>query len=56
VKHYKSDEGVEHVDIDQTLTGGIPASSENRILDGVERKKEDELFGSVGKYQTELNA
>jgi hypothetical protein len=48
VKHYKDDGGVEHIDIDQTVTGGIPGTSEDRILDWVERHKEDGLFGFVG--------
>jgi hypothetical protein len=33
IKHYKDDEGVEHIDIEQTLTGGITASPEYRTLD-----------------------
>jgi hypothetical protein len=33
VKHYKDDEGVEHIDIDQALTGGIGGSTELRSLD-----------------------
>jgi len=45
-KHYKDDDGVEHVDIDQTLSG-IPASSENRTLDWTVREKEDPTFGHV---------
>lgn len=32
VKHYKDSEGVEHIDIDQTLTGGIKGTTENRVL------------------------
>lgn len=27
VKHYKDDENLEHIDIDQTLTGGIKGKS-----------------------------
>jgi len=46
VKHYKEGE-IEHIDIDQTITGGIPGTSENRTLDWVERHKEDGLFGFV---------
>jgi hypothetical protein len=48
VNHFKDDEGVEHIDIAQTLTGGIPGTSENRTLDWVERHKEDSIFGYVG--------
>lgn len=49
VKHTKDDAGVEHINIDQTLTGGIPGTSENRILDWEERHKEDGIFGFVGE-------
>lgn len=47
VKHFKDDNQTEHIDIDQTLTGGIPGTSENRTLDWIERHKEDDLFGHV---------
>ncbi|KAJ7092578.1 hypothetical protein C8R44DRAFT_891035 [Mycena epipterygia] len=47
IKHYKDDGGVEHVDIDQTLTGGIPGTREERILSWTERENEDHLFGAV---------
>ncbi|KAJ7076569.1 hypothetical protein B0H15DRAFT_593587 [Mycena belliarum] len=47
VKHYKDADGVEHVDIDQTITGGIPGTREERTLDWTERPHEDSLFGAV---------
>jgi len=47
VKHYKDDDGVEHIDIDQTITGGIPGTSEERTLTWQERENEDHVFGSV---------
>lgn len=47
LKHYKDDAGVEHIDIDQTITGGIPASSEIRTLDWAPRDIEDTNFGHV---------
>ncbi|KAJ7596885.1 hypothetical protein C8J56DRAFT_918572 [Mycena floridula] len=47
IKHYKDDAGVEHIDIDQTLTGGIPGTREERQLDGQMRNKDDSLFGPV---------
>ncbi|KAF8917693.1 hypothetical protein CPB85DRAFT_179349 [Mucidula mucida] len=47
IKHYKDDEGIEHVDIDQKLTGGIPGTTENRTLIWKERHNEDHLFGPV---------
>lgn len=45
VKHYKTDDGVEAIDIRQTLTGGIEGTQENRTLDWVERAHEDKVFG-----------
>jgi hypothetical protein len=47
VKHYKDDAGVEHIDIDQTLTGGIPGTTETRTLSWTERHNEDHIFGAV---------
>ncbi|KAF5375135.1 hypothetical protein D9758_000419 [Tetrapyrgos nigripes] len=47
VNHYKDDNGVDHIDIDQTMTGGIPGNSERRTLDWTERENNDPLFGHV---------
>ncbi|KAF8640776.1 hypothetical protein AX17_000426 [Amanita inopinata Kibby_2008] len=47
IKHYKDDDGIEHIDIDQTLTGGIPGTTEIRVLTWTERPHEDHLFGAV---------
>lgn len=33
IKQYRDDDGVEHIDIVQTLTGGIKGTTENRTLD-----------------------
>jgi hypothetical protein len=52
VKHTKDDGGVEHIDIDQTITGGIPGTSEDRTLDWAERHKKDGLFGFIGQQST----
>ena len=46
IRHYKGDDGVERIDIDQTLKG-IPGTSENRILDWTFRENDDYIFGSV---------
>jgi hypothetical protein len=46
IRHYKDDGGIEHIDIDQTLTG-IPGTSEYRTLDWTLREHEDYLFGPV---------
>ncbi|KAJ3530261.1 hypothetical protein NMY22_g8646 [Coprinellus aureogranulatus] len=44
-KHFIDDKGVEHFDIDNHLTGGIPGSQEKRPVDGVERPRSDMHFG-----------
>lgn len=46
INHYKADDGEEHIDIVQTLTGGF-TSTENRTLWWKERKLEDRIFGAV---------
>lgn len=46
VKHFTED-GAEHIDIEQTLTGGIKGTNEHRILDWTERSHEDHVFGPV---------
>ena len=48
IKHYKDKNGVESIDIKQTLTGGIEGTQENRTLDWVERPHEDKIFGKSG--------
>ncbi|RPD64978.1 hypothetical protein L226DRAFT_541575 [Lentinus tigrinus ALCF2SS1-7] len=47
VKHYKEDDGIEHIDVAQTITGGIKGTNEHRILDWTEREHEDHIFGAV---------
>lgn len=50
VSHYTDTDiapPIEHIDIEQTLTGGITGSPENRILDWTERQAEDRIFGAV---------
>jgi len=47
MKHYTDEAGIEHIDIDQTLSGGIPGTSENRPLDWQERSDSDDVFGAV---------
>jgi hypothetical protein len=47
VNHYKDENGVEHIDSDQTLTGGFPGTTENRILDWTPRDHYDYVFGAV---------
>jgi hypothetical protein len=47
IKHYKDDGGIEHIDIDQTITGGIPGTREVRTLSWTERETLDGIFGAV---------
>ncbi|KAI0051652.1 hypothetical protein FA95DRAFT_1602421 [Auriscalpium vulgare] len=47
VKQYKDDTGAEHIDIDQALTGGIPGTTEKRVLDWQPRDHDDHVFGFV---------
>lgn len=46
VKHYTDESSVERIDILQSLSG-LSTSSEDRILDWVERPFEDDVFGPV---------
>jgi len=50
VKHYKNEsdgKAIEHIDIDQTITGGIPGTRETRTLIWKERENNDHIFGHV---------
>jgi hypothetical protein len=47
IKHTTDEAGVEHIDIDQTLSGGISDSSENRTLSWTEHDEYDDVFGHV---------
>ncbi|TGZ81968.1 hypothetical protein EX30DRAFT_305738 [Ascodesmis nigricans] len=47
ISHKKNDAGVEVIDIDQTLSGGIKGTSEHREMDYEERGHEDHIFGKV---------
>ncbi|RPA81351.1 hypothetical protein BJ508DRAFT_361927 [Ascobolus immersus RN42] len=46
-KHITNAEGVEEINIDQTLTGGIKGTTENRVLDWTPREHTDYIFGTV---------
>lgn len=48
IKHYKDDDGVEHIDIRQVGTGGFEGNKEDRMLDWTDRATEDPVFGPVG--------
>ncbi|KAA8894267.1 hypothetical protein FN846DRAFT_431467 [Sphaerosporella brunnea] len=48
IKHYTSPEDhKEHIDIVQTLTGGIKGTTELRTLDWQERSHSDHIFGNI---------
>ncbi|KAF9076130.1 hypothetical protein BDP27DRAFT_1414674 [Rhodocollybia butyracea] len=47
IKHYKGDDAVECIDIDQTLSPGGIGTREERVMDWQERSKEDSLFGYI---------
>ncbi|KAK7737473.1 hypothetical protein SLS53_006546 [Cytospora paraplurivora] len=46
-KEYVDEQGWTHIDIDQTATGGIKGTAENRTLDNTFREHSDWLFGHV---------
>lgn len=56
IKHYKNENNGENIDIDQVITGGIPGTSEYRILDWTERENYDHVFGSVIGKSRRLNS
>jgi hypothetical protein len=47
VKHYTDEGSLEHIDIEQTLSGGISGTNEERILDWEERSQYNDVFGAV---------
>lgn len=47
VQQYRDDAGVTHVDIAQTLTGGIKGTTELRAFNGQWRAHSDHIFGDV---------
>ena len=47
IKQYTTEDGHTHIDIDQTATGGIKGTTENRELDWTERSHSDGIFGNL---------
>lgn len=47
VKQYTDADGIVHIDIDQTISGGLPGGSELRTLDFKPRKYTDGIFGNL---------
>ncbi|TVY14540.1 hypothetical protein LARI1_G006890 [Lachnellula arida] len=46
-KQYTGDDSTTHIDISQTVTGGIQGTTENRVLNWQEREHEDHIFGHL---------
>jgi len=46
IKHFKGDDGFEHIDIKQ-IVAGFEGTTENRILTWTEKEHEDHVFGPV---------
>jgi hypothetical protein len=46
IKHTKND-GIDSITIEQFLTGGIPGTKEERVLDWQPKAREDHVFGAV---------
>ncbi|KAJ7604464.1 hypothetical protein FB45DRAFT_810756 [Roridomyces roridus] len=47
MKHYKDAAGVEQLEIDSAIVGGITVAKEHRVLDGQARPTEDPLVGPI---------
>lgn len=47
IHQYTDSDNVVHIDIDQSLTGGIPGTSEKRTADWTGREHTDHIFGTV---------
>ncbi|KAG1802037.1 uncharacterized protein HD556DRAFT_1228468 [Suillus plorans] len=47
LKHYADEGGFEHIDIEQTLSGGISGTTQYRTLDWEERSINDDVFGAL---------
>lgn len=47
IKHYSDKRGVERIEITNTLTGGIPGTTELSVLDWTDLPHEDYVFGKV---------
>ncbi|KAG1846855.1 hypothetical protein F4604DRAFT_1594800 [Suillus subluteus] len=47
VKHYTDEAGTEHIDIEQTLSGGMSGNNEDRTLDWEEHNQYNDVFGAL---------
>jgi len=55
VKQYTADDGITHIDIDQTATGGIKGTTELRELSWTFREHDDHIFGHLKGKSRWLN-
>ncbi|KAI9698383.1 MAG: hypothetical protein M1836_003963 [Candelina mexicana] len=52
IKQYTTSDKLTHIDIDQTISGGVSGTTEKRTLDWTFREHSDRIFGKVkGKSQ-----
>jgi hypothetical protein len=49
IKQYTDASGIEHIDVESILPGGLK-SVECRILDDSEHHEKDDLFGYIGEW------
>ncbi|TFL06798.1 hypothetical protein BDV98DRAFT_164972 [Pterulicium gracile] len=47
IKHFKDENGVEHVDNDQSFAGGLASTKEERIYSNVTTEHADHLYGPM---------
>ena len=47
INHNSDKEGVEHIEVVNTLTGGIPGNTELSVMDWADRPHEDYVFGKI---------
>ena len=47
IKHHSDESGVERIEVVNTLTGGIPGTTELNVLDWTNRPHEDYVFGKI---------
>lgn len=55
IKHTKDDAGVEHLEVEQVLTGGVKGNKEARTLSWTEKHAHDNVFGPIIHKSRRLN-
>lgn len=54
IRHYKDQNGVDHIDIDESLSG-VPGTKDLRTLDWSEKRQKDFVFGPVVMQSKRVN-